>query len=163
MTAVAAGVSKHCLRRSALRIFPMLVLPLISGGCDSPVEPTTKTCIVTIGFSLTRNDGAIGRVMASAIVDGKPGFYFDLAAGGLSSQSWELAAIGTSGHHVLEVVITEQPASPTSYTLKDQLIRYYGIEGGGLLSCGPVFRTVALPSQTATLATGERFTIPFDL
>ena len=67
----------------------------------------------------------------------------------------------TPGRHVAEIVIIDQPVSPTKYELSRVAVVFYSYGTGWI--CGAAIRTVALPDQTATLATGERFLVPFEL
>jgi hypothetical protein len=56
-------------------------------------------------------------------------------------------------------------ASPTTYTLTNVRVEFYDLESQSPFSgCSYApARIVPLPSQTRTLATGERFTIAFEL
>jgi hypothetical protein len=66
------------------------------------------------------------------------------------------------GSHFAEIRVTEQPVSPTNYVLSDLRLDFYEPNPTNWFDCRRV-RTVSLPGQTATLATGERVRIPFGI
>jgi hypothetical protein len=151
--------------RTVASIALVLIATTALWGCGSPTAPTaTGWCSTDFSATLTRDGEPAGNTTFQWIIDGRTygpertwsGTYFPVGMGLLASES-------APGSHVAEISIVAQPVSPSTYTVSGGKVDFRGYEGGTMLSCGPVKRSITLPSQTVTLATGERLFIRFEI
>jgi hypothetical protein len=148
-------------------VVPIIALTFVSCFDGSLTGPTpAHTCTGGFDAKLTRDDGSTGVMTYQAFIDGRPWIAWTKDSPSVDVSVWLARESDYApGHHIVEVVIVDQPISPTNYALSNVRVQLWGTGGAGSswLSCGTLIRTIALPGQTATLATGERFTIHFDL
>jgi hypothetical protein len=143
-----------------MRLKKALVAVMLAGmwavGCSKYNSPTSGSA-----FMLVINIGVANTAMAATITgaqllaDGGTAVIFSQTAPAAS------ATLNTSGQagpgpHTLQVVITAQTSTPTSYTVTTPSIQVFDLNR-------TLLKTIMLPTQTAVLATGGSIDYSFSL
>jgi hypothetical protein len=143
-----------------MRLKQALVAVMLAGtwalGCSNSNSPTSGSAfmlVITIGVADTGMAATI--TGAQLLADGGTAVIFSQTTPATT------ATLNTSGQagpgpHTLQVVITAQTSSPTSYTVMTPSIQVLDLNR-------TLLKTIMLPTQTAVLATGGSISYSFSL
>ncbi len=123
-------------------------------GCgSSPTSSSGFQIMITAGLANSKLAPTI--LEAQLLVDGATAVDQSPATAAALVSLLTQGSIG-SGGHTMQIAILNQTSSPNSYTVTTPSIQVFDINGNFL-------KTIQLPTQTATLATGGTINYSFSL
>jgi hypothetical protein len=125
-------------------------------GCSNSNSPTSGSAfMVVITATVTNTAMASTITEAQLLVDGGTEVIFSAPTPAETDTLSTSGQAGT-GPHTMAVAITGQTFSPTSYTVSAATVQVLDLNR-------TLLKTITLPNQTATLATGGSITYSFSL
>lgn len=140
-------------KQASLLIMLAALWALGCSGSNSPTASSGFQLAITIGVANTSMAATIKG--AQLLVDGATAIVFTPAAPAATA-ALNVTGDAGAGPHTLAVLIVDQTSTPNSYTVTTPSIQVFDLNS-------KLLKTIQLPTQTATLATGGTISYSFSL